>query len=415
MLVIVLLVVSFVTFDALGHRAQVHPWLQLGLGIVALVLLAAVPGIFAAVLVAAENPGSWTGILSRGGLLPGTLAFHWLMRTIHVLGAAVVFGALFHYFFTSGGDPSKKTRMKRWLFGGVVAELVAGPLLLVSLPLGVNIPGAVFLGLGLLALAAFSWLALRRDAERRGFRVPASALLLMGVLLFMLLARQNRQDRAFAPLAQAAAANSRARAAALAPYEKEALARYREDLRVVYDNGPTIYEKSCAFCHGASGDGLGPDAASLAVPPEHVSAIRASRPYLLRTLADGVPGTGMPYFAVFVRGKLESLIAHLDERWGIVGTPPGLEGVSPDDLAKARELYAQRCASCHGSDGRPTAATAKFAPSPPPFTDWSLLPERTIEVFTTGYPGTMMVAFGAGLSPDLQRALVQSLYDLRKR
>jgi mono/diheme cytochrome c family protein len=415
MLVIVLLVVSFVCFDALGHRMQVHPRLNLVAGFTALVFLAAVPAIFAAVLVAAENPVSWTGILRRGGVLPGALTFHWLARYLHVLGAAVVFGALFHYFYTSAGDPGKKARMRDWLLGGIVAQLVVGPLLLVSLPLGINVPGAVFLGLGVLALAAFAWPVARHGRATGGLRPATSVPLLLGVLLFMLLVRQNQQDRAFAPLQESAAANSRARAAALAPYEKAALAKYREDVQVVYDNGPTIYGRSCAFCHDGSGNGAGPDAGHLAVPPENISQVRAARPYLLRSLANGVPGTGMPYFAVFVRGKLEALIAHLDERWAIVGRPGDLEGVSGDALSKARAVYGERCASCHGADGRPTAAAAKFAPPPPPFTDWSLLPGRTIEVFTKGYPGTMMAAFGAGLSPDLQRALVQVLYDLRKR
>jgi mono/diheme cytochrome c family protein len=231
----------------------------------------------------------------------------------------------------------------------------------------------------------------------------------------MLLVRQNQQDRAFAPLEESAASNSKARAAALAPSEKEALAKYREDVQVVYDNGSTIYEKSCAFCHDGNGTGAGPDAGSLAIPPENISQVRAARPYILRSLSKGVPGTGMPYFAVFVRGKLEALITHLDERWGIAGTPADLEGVSRDELSKARAIYGERCASCHGADGRPTAAAAKFAPPPPPFTDWSLLPNRTIDVFTHGYPGTMMGAFGGGLSPELQSALVQVLYDLRKK
>lgn len=275
--------------------------------------------------------------------------------------------------------------------------------------------GIVFLSLGLFALAAFTWLVARCDAETKGFKLAASASLLLVVLLFMLLVRQNQQDRAFAPLEEAAAANSRVRAAALAPYEEAVLARYREEVRVVYDNGPTIYGRSCAFCHDGNGNGLGPEAGNLAIPPENLSQVRAARPYLLKTLANGVPGTGMPYFAVFVRGKLEDLITHLDEGWGIVGRPPNLEGVSREGLEKARAIYGARCASCHGPDGRPTPAATKFEPPPPDFTDYSLLPKRTIEAFTRGYPRTLMGPFGAGLSPDLETALVQFLYDLRKR
>jgi mono/diheme cytochrome c family protein len=415
MLVIGLLVVSFLSFDALGHSRHVHQLINVGVGLLALVFLAAVPAIFAAVLVAAENPGVWPDILRLGGFLPGRLVFHWLLRTVHVLGAALIFGALFHDFFTSAGDPEKRARMRRWTLAGILIELVVGPLLLVSVPLGIDTPGIVFLGLGLVALAAFTWLVARCGAASGGLKLTASAPLLLVVLLFMLLVRQNQQDRAFAPLEAAAAAGSRDRAAALAPYEKEALAKYREDVRTVYDNGPTIYGKSCAFCHGENGDGRGAEAGNLAIPPAAISEVRAARPYLHRILAAGVPGTGMPYFAVFVYGRIEGLIAYLDKRWGVVGMPQAVPGVSAADLGRAQKIYGERCASCHGPDGRPTAAAAKFAPPPPHFTDYSLSPGRTIEVFTRGYPGTIMGPFGAGLSPELQSALVQVLYDLRKR
>lgn len=121
MLVIGLLVVSFISFDVLGHRRHVHHLVNLGVGLMALVFLAAVPGIFAAVLVAAENPGAWPSILRLGGFLPGSLTFHWLVRYLHILGAALVFGALFHYFFASAGDPGKRARMRGWLLAGILA------------------------------------------------------------------------------------------------------------------------------------------------------------------------------------------------------------------------------------------------------------------------------------------------------
>jgi len=413
MLIIVLLVVSFISFDALGHGMQVHRLLRLGLGVTALVLLAAVPGIFAAVLVAAENPGLWIAILEQGFFLPGSLMFHWAARYLHVLGAALVFGAFFHYFFTSGGDSGKRAGMKGWLLAGVLVQLVIGPLLIVSLPSEMSALSVVFLGAGLLTLAVFVRLVAGRRAEAGRFGLKSSAALLLGVLLFMLLVRQDRQDRAFASLEASAASLGRARAEALAPYEKEALAKYREDVRRAYDNAPTIYGRSCAFCHGEEGDGRGPEAGNLAVPPEDITQIRASRPYLLSVLAGGVRGTAMPYFAVFVRGKLVDLVAYLDERWGVVGMPPPVSGVSPADLEQAGKLYSERCASCHGPAGVPTAAAEKFEPPPPRFTEYSLLPGRAMEVMSGGYHGTMMGGFAAGLSPQLKKALVQVLYDLR--
>ena len=415
MLVIGLLVVSFVSFDSLAHGMRVHRLLHLGLGITALLLLAAVPGIFAAVLVAAENPGAWTAILERGFFLPGSLMFHWSMRYLHVLGAALVFGALFHFFFTSGRDPEKRAGMKSWILAGTLAQVVSGPLLLVSLPLDLDTASVVDLALGLLLLGVFAGLLFSRRAETRGFGLRPSAALLLGILAFMLLVRENQQERSVAAVESAAESRKTARARALAPYEEEALAGYRDDLGRVYDNGPTIYGRSCAFCHAENGDGRGPEAGGLAVAPEDISGIRASRTYLMEILARGVRGTAMPYFAVFVRGKLEGLVTYLDERWDVVGSPAPIQGITEADLEKAREVYSRRCAGCHGPDGVPTAAAEKFEPPPPPFTEYSLLPARADEVMTGGYHGTMMGGFAVGLSPELKKALIQVLYDLRRK
>jgi mono/diheme cytochrome c family protein len=408
MLVIGLLVVSFLSFDALGHVESVHPLLRFGLGLAALVLFAAVPAIFSAVLVTAENPASWSKSLGTGGFVARPLLFHWIVRYLHVLGASLVFGALAHFFVTSRGRAERRDEMRRWIVAGILVELAVGPVLLISLPGRMDTPSIVFLGVGLLLLAGFTWTAAFGRGAGRDAGLKRSAALLLGVLLCMLLVRQRQQDRAFSPLLEAAEAGRRERAAALIPYEN------LEDEERVYDKGEDLYAGSCAFCHGRAGDGAGAEAGNLAVPPEDLAQVRASRPYLLETLAAGVPGTAMPYFAVFVRGKLEGLVDTMNARWGITGSCPRPGDVSPAALAKAAGIYRERCASCHGQDGRPTAAAARFTPPPPPFTDFSLLPRRTIEVFTHGYPGTAMGPFGAGLDHDLELALVGVLYEKRR-
>jgi mono/diheme cytochrome c family protein len=410
MLIVVLLAASFVSFDALGHGLNRRPVLHAVVGSAALVLFVVVPGIFVAVIVAAENPSGWPAILRRGGGLPGPLGFHWLMRYLHVLAAAVVFGAVFHGIFTSRGDRERTASLWRWLVAGILAQVVIGPLLIVSLPLGMSRLSIAFLALGLLAVAALAWHAMRRGREQRSLDRKTSGFLLLGILVFMLLARQVHQDRAFAPLEASSAAASRERRAVLKPYEREALAGYRKDMEAAYDDGPAIYAGSCAFCHGEKGNGRGPAAGELAIPPEDIAQVRAARPMLLKTIASGVPGTGMPYFSVFIRTKLESLIDYLDKRWDTVGFPPPLTGIPAARLEQARRIYAQRCAACHGPDGRPTPAAAKFQPPPPDFAQFRLLPQRAIEVFTHGYPGTMMGPYGAGLPLDVREPLVQVLY-----
>lgn len=63
LMIIPFLIMAFLSFDALGHRIYVHHYLHLIIGIIALITLLAVPGIFVAVLVTSENSGCWTTII----------------------------------------------------------------------------------------------------------------------------------------------------------------------------------------------------------------------------------------------------------------------------------------------------------------------------------------------------------------
>jgi mono/diheme cytochrome c family protein len=230
----------------------------------------------------------------------------------------------------------------------------------------------------------------------------------------MLAVRQHQQDRSFSGLEAKSAAETARYVALLQPYEEAGVSRYKKDVVTVYDNGPTIYGQSCAFCHNGNGDGNGAEAGNLAVPPEAVSAIRAARPYVYEILTAGIDGTAMPYFTVFTRDKLEMLIDLMNERWQILGPPPPVDGISPENKAEAQKTYGQVCAGCHGQDGKPTPTALKFKPPPPDFTQYSLLTERALEVINSGYHGTVMGPFGQTLRPEVRTALVQVLYDLRK-
>jgi mono/diheme cytochrome c family protein len=55
--------------------------------------------------------------------------------------------------------------------------------------------------------------------------------------------------------------------------------------------GKAVYERHCQSCHGVSGDGDGPDAAALRVPPANFQRFRSflkSDEELLRTIEHGV-------------------------------------------------------------------------------------------------------------------------------
>ncbi|MGC8735195.1 MAG: c-type cytochrome [Dissulfurimicrobium sp.] len=394
MSVIVFLIVAFLAFDALGHRIYLHRYIHLALGTVALIFLLAVPGLFSAILTAFENPDKWPQITSDSYRLTGALAIRWLFRYLHVLGAGVVFGAGFHYFFTAEDETERKA-LQRWLVAGILLQFILGIMLYGVFPSNPGHPVIIYLFTGIAAASFLLWLVF--FAAERGLLLNIKIILpvLMLVLVSMLLTRQFLQDRALIPLQKRLEANAVAYGNALRPFEQQALAGYGAVLKVVYDNGKTIYARSCAFCHGENGDGKGVEAKGLAIPPEDISAIRTTRGYLYGILKDGVHGSAMPYFTFFDRDKLDSLMDYMDKRWKVLDPPEAvLANVSKQAMAQAQGAYAKTCAGCHGMDGKGAKSSKNLEPQPPDLTAYSLSPKRTFDIISNGYPGTMMPAFG---------------------
>ncbi|HQT45450.1 MAG TPA: c-type cytochrome, partial [Candidatus Micrarchaeota archaeon] len=210
-------------------------------------------------------------------------------------------------------------------------------------------------------------------------------------------------------------ANATAYGNQLKPFEQQALDAYGASLNVVYDNGETIYAKSCAFCHGENGNGKGVEAKGLSIPPEDISAIRTTRRHLHAILAGGVSGSAMPYFAVFDRHKLDSLIDYCDKQYHVLSLPEPLPvELSDAAMQQAGRIYDDTCSICHGMDGRGSRLSKGLQPSPPDFTVYSLSPARAFDVITNGYPGTAMSPFGR-LAADVRWGLVKSINDKRKQ
>jgi mono/diheme cytochrome c family protein len=64
-----------------------------------------------------------------------------------------------------------------------------------------------------------------------------------------------------------------------------------QEMRGSPKNGQTVYEKHCLRCHGSSGDGLGPDANDLVIPPANFQSpkSRAKTDFeLLIAISNGV-------------------------------------------------------------------------------------------------------------------------------
>jgi len=414
MLIILLLIISFVLFDSLAHRVNIRPFVFLFLGIIALVALLIVPAIFVLVLVTAENPDRWVDILKNGYHLDGALTIHWLFRYLHILGAALVAGGTFHFFFTAKGDPDKKTKMLHWIVAGILEQFVLGVLVFATLPRKPDYDIVIVMTVGIASAAFLLWSVFEALNKHSSLKAGLAYPLVILIVVPMLLTRQMIQDKSLIPLTRELEANAEVYKQTISSYSQSALNNYQNDLNTIYDNGKTIFEKSCTFCHGQNADGKGAEAVNLLVPPEAIASVRADRDYIYTILIKGVNGTAMPYFGYYEKGKLNLLIDFLNDRFAISGKlPPMTVTISSTDQEKADQTFSQVCAACHGKDGRGTPEAKKFQPPPPDFTVYNLLPERAFEVISSGYPGTMMVSF-ANLPEGVRWGLVKIVNDKRR-
>jgi len=168
--------------------------------------------------------------------------------------------------------------------------------------------------------------------------------------------------------------------------------------------GQAIYDQRCIQCHGATGDGAGPAAATMnPLPRDYRPGVFkfTSTPYgakprrsdLLRTLRRGVPGTAMPSFALLPeedlqdvtdyvlvlthRGELErallddaesageidteavpEYVQNIVDRWREAETQQvmplsAMPPFTPESVAAGKQAFlSMDCTKCHGKDGR---------------------------------------------------------------
>ncbi len=389
LLVIPLVIVAFLALEFLGEEGAARHPLSLWLLLLGTILLLALPATFAAILTLTEAPDQWLATVHSGYRLPQSLSVHWLWRYIHVLGAAVVFGAAFHFLASKPEETDKKRSLLTWMVGGLIAQVVVGVLLYVTLPHALEAVMYIPLVIGVLAALALLGFVLKRSDQSPWVGLTRLTALLLIVLLPMLATRQLIQNRAVLPTQQQAEADAQRYNTQLASLVQPALGRYVANLGRVYDNGPTIYTYSCGFCHNEINGGPPVATGQLAVQPEWLTKVRAKRDYLDRVVANGVPGSAMPYFTVFTKDKLDEVITYLDEQYGILSAPGPLpQAVLEADMQQAQTTFKGTCASCHGADGRGmTTVAAGLQPPPPDFTGYNLTPERTFAVISDGYPG----------------------------
>jgi mono/diheme cytochrome c family protein/uncharacterized membrane protein SirB2 len=409
-LAIALMIAAFLALDILEHHSTRRSYFCLALGIIGLACLMAVPGVFVAIFALAENPQYWLAAIQHRHPLVDGLGWFWLFRYLHVLGAAILVGAAFHYMLSEDADSRRKAGLMHWLTAAILFQIASGLAMLFKLPTRLTGVSITFLLAGICIGAGFfmiAFYALLPGAKAPKAKVVATAAL--AVLLPMLLARQAIQDRAFFPLDREARQNAATYAEQLAPFHQAGIAAYRQHMASPAGGGEAIYAQSCTFCHGEQGDGEGRAAGDLNVPPAPLDQIRTTPAYVRGILLAGVRGSAMPTFAFYTPDQLRSLMSHLDSRFRIFAVPDAAPfTASPETMRQAKSVWSDTCTTCHGENGAGSPRGKKFQPPVPDFTQYSLTPERAFVAIAAGYPGTMMYSYGE-LPEDTRWALVDVL------
>jgi DMSO reductase family type II enzyme heme b subunit len=221
--------------------------------------------------------------------------------------------------------------------------------------------------------------------------------------------------------------------------------------------GQVLYEKNCAACHGAGGDGKGEAAYLLQPKPRNFRAgkfrlvtsqnLVPTREDVFRTITNGMPGTAMPawqYLTEPDRWAVADYVLKLHrdgwydkgielgyspaeaEQYAVEMTDPGPPISIPPEppvtaagLRQGQELYRTACANCHGETGEGRRdATWRTAEG---FPTWSRNLRQGVFkagrdgkqmylMFSTGLPGTPMPR--QTLTPEQTWRVVQYVQSL---
>ena len=200
--------------------------------------------------------------------------------------------------------------------------------------------------------------------------------------------------------------------------------------------GAEVYERRCAGCHGARGDGNGPAATFLDPRPRDFTAPAfrfRSTPSgalptdadLFRTLTRGVRGTAMPSWHDLPAADRVAVIRHLKgfapSAWAEAPEPPiPLPAPPPASaalVARGEAVYrSAKCAECHGEAGRGDGPSAGqldtdggFPIRPTDLTRGGLKGGPGVadvyRTLSTGLNGTPMPSYGETLTDEERWAL----------
>ena len=116
------------------------------------------------------------------------------------------------------------------------------------------------------------------------------------------------------------------------------------------EEGRLLFTQNCVACHQADAIGK-PGVAPSLVNPELLAT--ASDKFLMGTIRDGRPGTGMPPFSYLGRNKIKAIVAYLREHTDLpnraaeIDAQPRAQG----DPRLGEVWFRDICSTCHGIHG----------------------------------------------------------------
>ena len=114
--------------------------------------------------------------------------------------------------------------------------------------------------------------------------------------------------------------------------------------------GEGLYKQNCIFCHQADAIGKPGFAPSL-TNKEFLSV--SSNKFLMGTIRDGRPGTGMPPFSHLGRSQVEAIVAYLRSHAKLpdISAAVDAQPQSHGDPRLGKLWFDQICSTCHGENG----------------------------------------------------------------
>ena len=161
-------------------------------------------------------------------------------------------------------------------------------------------------------------------------------------------------------------------------------------------DGAAIYARYCALCHGANREGYAADEAPSLRSEQLMSA--APGGFLWNAISYGRPNTAMSAFQDSLGGPLSHDAQHALMDWLVSESgferKPVEDRAIVGDIRKGAEVYAQKCAECHGARGEGGSGTAVAHP----FFLATASDAFIHHTILNGRDGTPMVAFRDQLS-----------------